>query len=130
MHQATAQLQFCHHLIASPNDEAYVAEINAKVGGRYTITARRGSKDYVAVGEYLEVNRPYRLSLTFAMPQFSPNSDRITVEYTSEMSGCAMTFTQSGTDIVDELRQLKSGETGPSEAGWRQMFDQLAQSLK
>lgn len=28
-------------LFASPNDEAYTAEIDPRVGGRYTITARR-----------------------------------------------------------------------------------------
>lgn len=85
--------------------------------------------DYTGGGEYLEIDRPRRLVLTFAMLQFSPNSDLITVEIVPRGAGCVLTFTQEGIDISEELRQLPPGVEGGTEHGWRLMFDQLAAAL-
>jgi uncharacterized protein YndB with AHSA1/START domain len=116
-------------LFTTPADEAYTAELDARVGGKWSITARRGGIDYTASGEYLEIDRPRRLVFTFAMFQFSPNSDRITVEVAPSGAGCVLTLTQEGVDIVDELRQLRPGVEGGTEKGWSIMFDVLAAAL-
>ncbi len=116
-------------LFSSPADEGYAAELDARVGGRWTITARRGGMDY-AGGEYLEIDRPRRLVFTFAMLQFSPNSDRITVEITPSGAGCILTLTQQGVDIAGELRHLPPGVAGGTEKGWNEMFDALATILR
>ena len=116
-------------LFASPADERYTAEIDARVGGKWSITARRAGTNYTAEGEYLEIDRPRRLVFTFAMLQFSPNSDRITVEIASSGAGCIVTLTQAGIDIAEELRQLPPGVQGGIEAGWRLMFEALAATL-
>jgi len=116
-------------LFTLPIDEVYTAQLDARVGGKWTITARRGGMDYTGGGEYLEIDRPHRLVLTFAMLQFSPNSDLITVEIVARGSGCVLTFTQEGIDISEELRQLPPGVEGGTEHGWRLMFDQLAAAL-
>lgn len=113
-------------LFAGPSDEAYTADLDPRVGGKWTITARREGVDYTASGEYLTIDRPRRLVFTFEMLQFSPNSDQITVEITPSGSGCVMTFVQSGIDIAGELAQLPPGETGGSEQGWILMFNALA----
>jgi uncharacterized protein YndB with AHSA1/START domain len=117
-------------LFTSPADEAYTAQLDARVGSTWTISARREGVDYTASGEYLEVDRPRRLVFTFAMLQFSPNSDRITVEFAPSGSGCLMTFTQEGIDIAAELGQLPEGAEGGSEQGWRLMFLGLEVLLK
>jgi len=80
-------------------------------------------------GEYLEIDRPRRLVFTFSMPQFSPNSDRITVEIAPDGDGCLLTFTQEGADIAEELRQLPPGAKVGSEQGWAEMFGRLAAAL-
>jgi uncharacterized protein YndB with AHSA1/START domain len=116
-------------LFTSPADEMYTAELDARVGGRWSITARRGGMDYTGSGEYLEIDRPRRLVFTFAMLQFSPNSDRITVEIAPSGAGCILTLTQEGVDIADELRQLPPGAEGGTEKGWNDMFDALAAAL-
>jgi uncharacterized protein YndB with AHSA1/START domain len=116
-------------LFTTPADETYTANLDARVGGTWTITARRGGIDYTAIGEYLEIDRPYRLVFTFAMPQFSPHSDRITVELTPSGAGCILAFTQEGIDIANELRGLPVGVEGGSERGWNDMFDLLAANL-
>src|SRR5688572_21766991 len=96
-------------LFVTPADQTYTAEIDARVGGKWTITARRGGINYTASGEYLEIDRPRRLVFTFEMLQFSPNSDRITIEVAPSGTGCLLTFTQEGLDIAAELRQLPPG---------------------
>ena len=63
------------------------------------------------------------------MPQFSPNSDTITIEIAPDGAGSVMTLTQEGGDIAKELRQLPPGEKSGSEQGWGKMFDGLASML-
>jgi uncharacterized protein YndB with AHSA1/START domain len=109
--------------------ERLVTQLSTRVGDTWTITDRRGGIDYTAVGEYLVIEPPHRLVFTFAMPQFSPNHDRITVELAPEGMGCLLTFTQEGVDIAAELEQLPEGVEGGSEEGWKQMFDRLAAAL-
>lgn len=116
-------------LFTTPADETYTAELDARVGGKWTITARRGGIDYTGGGEYLEVDRPRRLVFTFAMLQFSPNSDRITIAIAPSASGCILTLTQAGIDIADELHQLPPGVEGGTETGWNDMFAALAVTL-
>lgn len=64
------------------------ARIDLRPGGRWSIINRRDGVEYTASGEYLEVTPPVRLVYTYAMLQFSPNSDTITVELTPDGDGC------------------------------------------
>jgi uncharacterized protein YndB with AHSA1/START domain len=101
-------------------------DIDLRVGGRWTITRRQGGVEYTATGEYLAVERPSRVRYTSAMPQFSPNTDTITVEIAPDGGGCVVTFVQSGEDIPGELRDLPPGGKSGSETGWQQGFDLMA----
>jgi uncharacterized protein YndB with AHSA1/START domain len=105
-------------------------DIDLRVGGKWSITNRRDGTDYTATGEYLEIERPRRLVYTFAMLQFSPNSDTITIEIEPEGIGCVITFTQAGVDIANELREVPLGQKGGSEQGWDQGFGSLAAALR
>lgn len=113
-------------LFASPADEEYRAELEPRVGGAWTITARREGIDYTAIGEYLEIDRPRRLVFTFGMPQFTPNYDRLTIEISPEGAGCRLTLTQEGIDIAAELAHVPPDAEGGTAQGWQQMFDLLA----
>lgn len=53
----------------------------------------REGKDYRAIGKYLIIEPPKKLSFTFKMPQFSELEDTITVELKDLQQGCEMTFT-------------------------------------
>lgn len=98
-------------------------DIDLRIGGRWTIIRREGDAEYTATGEYVEVDRPHRLQYTYAMPQFSPNSDIISITIAPEGTGCVVTFVQSGEDIASELRTLLPGSASASEEGWQQGFD-------
>ncbi len=95
-------------------------DIDLRVGGRWTIIRKEEETEYTATGEYLEIDRPHRLQYTYAMPQFSPNSDTISITIIPEEAGCVVTFVQSGEDIANELRALLPGSTSASEEGWQQ----------
>jgi uncharacterized protein YndB with AHSA1/START domain len=98
-------------------------EVDLRVGGQWRIVRRDGDETYVMQGEYLAVDRPHRLRFTIAMPQFSPNSDTVSLEMMPEGAGSRVVFVQAGVDIASELRELPPGEQSASEAGWQQAFD-------
>ena len=62
------------------------------------------------------------------MPQFSPNSDTITIDIEEDNQGCSFTFEHAGIDIAEELRDLPQGDTSASEAGWQQGFDLMVEA--
>ena len=103
-------------------------DIDLRVEGQWTVVRREGDVEYLATGTYLQVERPSCLQYTFAMPQFSPKSDILTVTISEESEGCRLVFEHRGDDIAGELRELPAGETSASEAGWQQGFDLMAEA--
>jgi uncharacterized protein YndB with AHSA1/START domain len=115
-----------------------------RVGGTYRVMDRRNGVEYVADGEYLEIDRPRRLVFTFRMAQFSDSFDRVVVEIAPLQGGCQLTLTQ---EIVMPHAWLQSvmGKTDPltpqeievgltqlaskTEKGWSAMLDGLARAL-
>lgn len=84
-------------LFATPDGEMIRAEIDAKVGGRFTFVDRRPEMgDIEHVGEYLEIDRPRRLVFTFAVPQFDPAETTVTLDFKSDGDGCVVTLHHSG----------------------------------
>jgi len=106
-----------------------VFNIDLRVDGRWTITRKEGDTTYLMTGKYLEVNAPHRMKYTIGMPQFSPNSDVITID-TEQLNNeiSKMTFIQSGPDITAELEGLPEGQTSESEKGWQQGFDLMEEA--
>jgi uncharacterized protein YndB with AHSA1/START domain len=103
-------------LFTSPTSEKNSTEIDARPGGKWSITDRRDDNDYTGLGEYLEVDRPRRLVFTFAMPQFSEHADRVVVEIAPDGSGCVLTLSH-------EL--LPPDYHAATEDGWGKMFVNL-----
>lgn len=104
-------------------------DIDLRVGGRWTIIRKEGNSTYTMTGEYLEVERPHRLRFTISMPQFSPNSDIVTIEIIPDgEGGCEMIFVQNGKDIAAELQELPLGDVSESEKGWQQGFDLMKEA--
>ncbi|EYF03108.1 SRPBCC family protein [Chondromyces apiculatus] len=68
-------------------------EVDARLGGSFTFVVRRDGEDIAHVGEYLEFDRPRRLVFTWAIPQYSPDKDRVSVDIAPDGSGCEVTLT-------------------------------------
>ncbi len=60
------------------------------------------------------------------MPQFSANTDTITVQIEEDGHGFSVTFKQGGEDIAQELRELPAGERSQYEGGWQISFNLIA----
>ena len=107
-------------LFTGPTSESHAAELDLRVGGQWKITDRRDGVDYVAVGEYRVIERPRRLVFSFGMPQFSPESCDVTVEFAADGDGCMMTFSQD---------RLQPEALEPTREGWTLMFVGLDATL-
>jgi len=81
-------------LFATAKGEMIAAEIDPRVGGRYTFTDRRPDMgDVLHTGEYLEIDRPRRLVFTFGVPQFAPGYTTVTIDIRPDGEGCVLTLT-------------------------------------
>ncbi len=113
-----------------------VAKNDPRVGGTWEIVDHREGKDYRAIGEYIEIERPHKIVFTFKMPQFSDTEDKITVEIEQLEQGCEMTFTQN---IVvpheenwteEDIEKALDGYNRETEHGWNLMFKGLKQLVE
>ncbi len=110
-------------LFRSPEGEKMTCRIDARVGGRFTVTAHRPDGDIEHVGEYRVIDRPKRLVFTFAVPKFSPEYDLVTIEIAALDDGCELTLT-------DEMSPEIYAEWGDKTIeGWSGMLDKLAGKL-
>src|SRR5687767_3117427 len=84
-------------LFATPDGEMIRADIDAKVGGRFTFVDRRpDTGDVEHVGEYLEIDRPRRLVFTFAVPQYDPGDTTVALTFEPADDGCVLTLHHTG----------------------------------
>lgn len=113
-------------LFTTADGEVVRCEIDARVGGRYTIVDRRPpgdaqfTGDITHVGEYLEIDRPRRLVFTFGVPQFDPGYTRVTVEIAPDGDGCLLTLTND--DVPDEWADSNT-------QGWTMILESLSRTL-
>lgn len=80
-------------LFATGTGQVTRCELDARVGGAFTIVDRRHGEDVLHTGKYLELERPRRLVFTFAVPKYSPDSDRVTLDLVPRGRGCELTLT-------------------------------------
>ena len=84
-------------MFATATGEMIRAEIDPRIGGRFTFVERRPDMgDVEHVGEYLEIDRPRRLVFTFGVPQFNPGVTTVTVEIRPQGDGCELTLVNEG----------------------------------
>jgi uncharacterized protein YndB with AHSA1/START domain len=74
-------------LFATPTGRMVRVEIDARIGGRFVIVDRRNGEDVEHSGEYLEIDRPHRLSFTFGVPKYSPLFTKVTIDIEPSASG-------------------------------------------
>ena len=106
-------------LFATPGGAMEKVEIDARVGGRFTVVERRGDDLAEHFGEYVEIERPSRLAFDF-WTSFSEERTRVTVTVAPDGDGARLTLTHEGVWGDYEERTQK---------GWTMMLDGLAKAL-
>jgi uncharacterized protein YndB with AHSA1/START domain len=104
-------------LFATKTGKMVRAEIDARPGGSFVFVDRRDGQDVEHVGTYLEIERPRRLVFDFAVPQFSAERTRVTVDIQPEGTGSVLTLTHEGVlpDYEERTRH-----------GWSVILDTLS----
>ena len=114
-------------LYATDDGEIVRCDIDARVGGSWTIVRRGPSPeppneviDMEHTGEYLEIDRPRRLAFTFGVPKFSSETTTVSVDIVPSGDGCELTLINAG--VPEEWAER-------TEQGWRMILDNLAKTL-
>ncbi len=107
-------------LFTTATGEMRRVEIDPRVGGKYLLIDRRHGKDIEHIGEYLEIERPTHLVFTFAVPAFSPQSTRVSIDIVPAGTGCNLTLTHEG--VLEEW-------VSQTQQGWGMILDGLATEL-
>jgi uncharacterized protein YndB with AHSA1/START domain len=94
-------------------------DVDARVGGRFVFTQRRGGEDVEHTGEYLVVDRPRRLAFTWGVPKYSPDFASVGIEIRPSDGGCDLRLTH-------ELAPNWTDHAERTKAGWTVMIDQIA----
>jgi uncharacterized protein YndB with AHSA1/START domain len=107
-------------LFATETGTMVRAEIDPRVGGRFTFVDRRDGQDTEHVGEYLEIERPRRLVFSFGVPAFSAEMTRVTLEITPAGTGCELTLTHEG--VLPDYKERTTG-------GWTKILGGVEQTI-
>lgn len=107
-------------LFATASGRMVRVEIDARVGGSFAFVDRREGEDVEHIGDYLEIDRPRRLVFTFAVPKFSSERTRITIEIVRSGAGCELNLTHEG--VLPDYASR-------TEAGWTGILDGLAATV-
>jgi uncharacterized protein YndB with AHSA1/START domain len=107
-------------LFSTASGQMVRVEIDARVGGSFTFVDRRDGQDIEHVGEYLEIDRPRRLVFEFAVPKFSPQRTRVTIDISPLAAGCELVLTHEG---------VQPDYASRTEGGWGRILDSLAVTL-
>jgi uncharacterized protein YndB with AHSA1/START domain len=108
-------------LFATPTGQMVRAEIDARVGGKFTFVDRRPEHgDVLHEGHYEAIERPRRLVFTFAVPQYDPGLPRVTVDFAEAPGGCEVTLSHDGVppEWKDQTVQ-----------GWTMILESLERAL-
>jgi uncharacterized protein YndB with AHSA1/START domain len=108
-------------LFTTATSELHRAEFEPWVGGNWTVVDRCEGKYLAATGQYLQIERPHRLTLTFGILQLSAEVVRVVVDIAPAGDGCELTLRH---EYLPWMGAQKS------QTGWHTMFDVLARALR
>jgi uncharacterized protein YndB with AHSA1/START domain len=107
-------------LFATPDGVMIRCDIDARVGGGFTLTERRPHGDTEHRGRYVEIDRPHRLVFLFAAdPAGEGEWTRVTIEIADASAGCTLTLTH-------EMDPEWAAYEEQTRKGWTMILESLA----
>jgi len=108
----------CKFLFATATGQIVRADIDARVGGRFTIVDRRNGEDVEHLGTYVAIERPRRLVFDLSVPKYSSDESRVEIEIQPLAHGCELT-------LVQHMPGRYADVKGRSQDGWRRILGML-----
>jgi uncharacterized protein YndB with AHSA1/START domain len=107
-------------MLAPGAGEVLRVQLEARVGGKFSFLVRRQDGDVDHVGEYLELDRPRRLAFTWAVPKYSSEVTRVSLDFAPAGSGTELTLVHEG--VLEEYR-------GQTAEGWGMILGAIDAAL-
>ena len=98
-----------------------VDELDARVGGHFTITMRDGDKDYVHRGEYREITPPKRLVFTWISHLTNNKPSLVTIEFNEKGAQTELILTHQELPTKDSAEKHRGG--------WTSILEKLSHRL-
>jgi uncharacterized protein YndB with AHSA1/START domain len=109
-------------MFATATGQIVRCDIDARVGGTFTIVDRRNGEDVVHTGTYLALERPHRIVFTLSVEKYSRDTDTVTIEITRLRKGCEVTLTH-------EMQAGHGAFQDRAREGWSGILDVAAELL-
>ena len=109
-------------LFATATGHIVRCEIDARVGGTFTIVDRRAGEDVAHSGRYVALERPRLIVFTFSVEKYSSELSTVTIEISPLRQGCELTLTH-------EMAASAAPYRDRTEEGWRDILVVAAGSL-
>lgn len=108
-------------LFATPGGAMQQVDIDPRPHGALRIVERRDGVDVAHTGRYLVIDRPRRLSFSFAVRDYSDDVTRVDIAFRPMAQGCAVTLRHEGVwpDDADRARE-----------GWTTILNGLDRTLR
>lgn len=109
-------------LFATATGQIVRCDIDARLGGAFTIVDRRNGEDVVHAGTYLALERPRRIVFTLSVEKYSKDTDTVTIEITRRGNRCEVTLTH-------EMKATYAPFQDRAREGWTGILDVAAELL-
>jgi uncharacterized protein YndB with AHSA1/START domain len=109
-------------LFATPTGQIVRCDIDARVGGAFSIVDRRNGEDVTHAGTYVELDRPHRIVFTFLVEKYSSERSKVTIDIRPLPRGCELTLTH-------EIPAAFAAFEERTRSGWEAILDVAAELL-
>lgn len=107
-------------LFATPTGTMVKAQIDPRVAGRFLFVDRRDGDDVEHFGEYLEIDRPRRLSFSFAVTGYEDQPTTLVITFRAVDGGTEVTLVHEG--VLEEYAKQTEG-------GWGMILEGLERAV-
>lgn len=110
-------------LFSTETGEMVTVEVDARVGGTFNITERRGGIDVAHVGTYLEIDRPRRLVFEVSVAEYGQTAERVSIDIIPLEEGCELRLTH-------EMAVRANVTPDMIQVGWSMILEHLTAVLQ